>query len=179
MRRRGHIFRLTAVSALVVLALTGFSSGRGHRGGSHSGDGGGGCSSSRQDHDSSSSGSGSRYRHNDYDDDDSGSSSGSSSSGSSSARTPVVVQSGRVSLVECATRTAPYATVKVFNPNPSVEWFEITVRFLDASGAVIAEPVSKELIRGKATESVEVPVGGAGLAAKVVRCEVDAVARVV
>ena len=176
MRRRGHLFRLTAVSTLVVLALTGFSSGRGHRSGGHGGDGGG-CSSSRQDHDSSSSGSGSRYRHGDYDG-DSGSSGGSSSGGGSSARTPAVAQSGRASLVGCATRKAPYATVTVSNPNPSVEWFEITVRFLDASGAVLAEPVETELVQGRETESVQVPVGDATLAAKVVRCEVDAIARV-
>ncbi|MET8980610.1 hypothetical protein ABZX85_33895 [Streptomyces sp. NPDC004539] len=187
MQRRGHIFRLTAVSALVVFALTGFSTGRGH-GSSHSGGGGGGgCSSSRQNHDSSSSsgggssssggsssGNGTHYRDNDYDDDDNSGSSG----GGSSAKTPTVVERGRVSLVECATGKTPYATVKVTNPNASVEWFRITVRFLDADGAVVAEPVTKELVRGKQTESVQVPVGDDGLAAKVVRCEVEATAPV-
>ncbi|OIJ63999.1 hypothetical protein [Streptomyces mangrovisoli] len=59
---RGRRVRWVVVSAMVVLALTGFSSGRGHSGRSrHSGVGsgsGGGCSNSRQDHDSSSSASG-------------------------------------------------------------------------------------------------------------------------
>ncbi|KND36692.1 hypothetical protein [Streptomyces acidiscabies] len=175
MRSRGYVFRLTAVSALVVFALTGFSSGRGHGSGSHSGGGGGGgCSSSRQDHDNSSSTSGgssggSHYR--DYDDDSSSSSGGSSGS---STHTPVaVVEDARVSLVSCATRKAPYMTVKVTNPNKSVQTFEITVRFLDARGAVIAEPVTEEIVGGKKTEEVRIPVGSAGLAAQVDRCEVE------
>ncbi|MEX3107711.1 hypothetical protein ACSCBZ_44310 [Streptomyces niveiscabiei] len=173
MRPRGYIFRLTAVSALVVFALTGFSSGRGH--GSHGGGGGGGgCSSSRQDHDSSSSTSGgssggSHYR--DYGDDSSSSSGGSSGS---STHTPVtVVQDARVSLVSCATRTAPYTTVKVTNPNKVVNTFEITVRFLDARGAVLAAPVTKEIVGGKKTEEIRIPVGDDGLAAQVDRCEVE------
>ncbi|MFM9446080.1 hypothetical protein [Streptomyces acidiscabies] len=172
MRPRGYVFRLTAVSVLVVFALTGFSSGRKHGGGDHSG--GGGCSSSRQDHDSSSSTSGgssggSHYR--DYDDDSSSSSGGSSGS---STHTPVtVVEDARVSLVSCATRKAPYMTVKVTNPNKSVHTFEITVRFLDARGAVIAAPVTEEIVGGKKTEEVRIPVGDAGLAAQVDRCEAE------
>ncbi|MFI6936644.1 hypothetical protein [Streptomyces sp. NPDC050287] len=59
MNTRGHTrtLKFTAVLAMVVLALTGFSTGRhGHRGGSGSSSGGsGGCSSSSQDHDGSSS----------------------------------------------------------------------------------------------------------------------------
>ncbi|MGW7609749.1 hypothetical protein ACWGKW_21225 [Streptomyces sp. NPDC054766] len=55
MYTRGRRLRFTVVSVMVVLALTGFSSGRGHRSRSHDSGGGGGCSSSRQDHDSSSS----------------------------------------------------------------------------------------------------------------------------
>ncbi|QNP75918.1 hypothetical protein IAG44_23420 [Streptomyces roseirectus] len=173
------MFRLTAVSTLVVLALTGFSSGRGHGSGSHSGGGGGGCSSSRQDHDSSSSTSGgssggSHYR--DYDDDDStGSTGGGSSSSGSSTRTSVV-QDARVSLVECATRKKPYATVKITNPNSTLDRFEITVRFLDASGAVVAAPLTNELVSGRKTEDVRILVGDAALAAKVARCEVRATA---
>ncbi|MGW0081124.1 hypothetical protein [Streptomyces sp. NPDC003393] len=62
MQVRGRRLRFTAVLAIVVLALTGFSRGHGHS--HHSGGGGGGCSSSHQDHDSSSSttsGGGSSY----------------------------------------------------------------------------------------------------------------------
>ncbi|MGW6217003.1 hypothetical protein [Streptomyces sp. NPDC055109] len=53
MYTRGRTLRFTAVSVMVVLALTGFSTGR-HGSRSHHSSGGG-CSSSRQDHDSSSS----------------------------------------------------------------------------------------------------------------------------
>ncbi|MET7846750.1 hypothetical protein ABZT48_00595 [Streptomyces avermitilis] len=103
MYTRGRTLKFAAVLAIVVLALTGFSRGRGH-GGSHSG-GGGGCSSSSQNHDSSSSstsgggsyssgsttsGSGSDDSYDDsYDDsdDDSYGSSSSSSGGSSGGST--------------------------------------------------------------------------------------------
>ncbi|MEU6809105.1 hypothetical protein ABZ920_08880 [Streptomyces sp. NPDC046831] len=54
MRIRGRGLRFTAVLAVTVLALTGFSRGHGHSG-RHGGGSGGGCSSSRQDHDGSSS----------------------------------------------------------------------------------------------------------------------------
>ena len=173
MRPRGYIFRLTAVSVLVVFALTGFSSGRKHGGGDHGG--GGGCSSSRQDHDSSSSGGSSTYGGSTSSGGSSGGASGGSSSGgSSSTHAPVtVVEDARVSLVACATRKAPYMTVKVTNPNKRVETFEITVRFLDARGAVIAAPVTEDLVGGKKTEEVRIPVGDADLAARVDRCEVD------
>ncbi|WP_416971497.1 hypothetical protein [Streptomyces sp. 4F14] len=66
--------------------------------------------------------------------------------------------------------------MKVTNPNKGLDTFEITVRFLDASGAVLAEPVTREIVGGKKTEEVRVPVGDAGLAARVDRCEVDAYA---
>ncbi|GAA4315421.1 hypothetical protein GCM10023086_37240 [Streptomyces venetus] len=105
MRIRGRKLKFTAVLVLVVLALTGFSTGRG-RGGSHghssSGGHGGGCSSSSQDHDSSSSStsgggygsggsssgsSGGSYGSDD-DDDYYASSGGSSSGGGSYTRRP-------------------------------------------------------------------------------------------
>jgi hypothetical protein len=72
---------------MVVLALTGFSSGRGHKIRSHDSGGGGGCSSSRQDHDSSSSSTsgGSSYGSGSSGSDPYGSSSGSSGSPGSDA----------------------------------------------------------------------------------------------
>ena len=88
MTSRGKTLKLTAVSTLVVLALTGFSTGRGHGGGSgsHDGGGGGGCSSSSQNHDSSSGGSHrDHYDDDDYDDDDYGS---GSSGGSEATASP-------------------------------------------------------------------------------------------
>ena len=82
--------------ATVVLALTGFSSGHksgGRHKSSHSdSDGGGGCSSSSQDHDSYTP-------------------------RTTSTRRASTLQDGTAVLVSCATKTAPYATVEVTNPN--------------------------------------------------------------
>lgn len=102
MSNRGNTLKVTAVLVLSALALTGFSTGRGHGGGSRhgggGGGGGGGCSSSNQDHDSSSSSSsgssgssGSTTSGSAYDDDDDAygsSGAGSSTSGGSYNRPP-------------------------------------------------------------------------------------------
>jgi hypothetical protein len=134
MRIRGTTLRLTAVSTLVVLALTGFSS-RGHGGHGHGGSGGG-CSSSSQDHDSS-------YHSSDDDSDDSyGGSSGGyrdrdpyddndddyygDGSGSSTAS---ALDDATVELVDCATTSRPYTKVRVTNPNGTKGTFTVTVVF--------------------------------------------------
>ncbi|MFJ8900113.1 hypothetical protein [Streptomyces sp. NPDC102370] len=141
MTSRGKTLRLTAVSALVVLALTGFSTGRGHGHGS-GGDGGGGCSSSGQNHDSSGSGGGShRDYYDDYDYGDSGGSGGVDTTASPDAAT--------VTLVDCASEETPYATVEVGNSDTVDGTFSVTVIFRDAAGG--------ELDRG--TEEVFVPAG--------------------
>ncbi|KOG36959.1 hypothetical protein [Streptomyces resistomycificus] len=137
MRTRGRTLRLTAVVAMVGLALTGFSSGRHHsRGGSGGGDGGG-CSSSRQNHGGSSS-----YR--DSDDDSYGSSGSSSGSGGGSSdrrrSTPTSSSTGggdwledaTVKLVSCATKKTPYATAEVTNPNGRKGTFTVRVNFMNA-----------------------------------------------
>ncbi|MEU9271578.1 hypothetical protein AB0E04_40050 [Streptomyces sp. NPDC048251] len=79
MYMRGRRLRFTAVSAMVVLALTGFSSGRGDGSASHDSGGGAGCSSSSQDQDTSSTSDSGGSRNSAP----SSSSSSSSSSGSS------------------------------------------------------------------------------------------------
>ncbi|MBJ6633066.1 hypothetical protein [Streptomyces sp. I5] len=142
MTSRGKTLRLAAVSTLVVLALTGFSTGRGHGGSSGDG-GGGGCSSSSQNHDSSSGGS-----HRDYDDDDYGSSGGSGGSGGSEAS--ISPDAATVTLVDCASEETPYATVEVTNTDTVDGTFSVTVVFRDAAG--------EELDSG--TEEVSVPAGG-------------------
>ncbi|NUV54492.1 hypothetical protein G6W51_16565 [Streptomyces coelicolor] len=143
MTSRGKTLRLAAVSTLVVLALTGFSTGRGHGGSSGDG-GGGGCSSSSQNHDSSSGGS-----HRDYDDDDDyGSSGGSGGSGGSEAS--MSPDAATVTLVDCASEETPYATVEVTNTDTVDGTFSVTVVFRDAAG--------EELDSG--TEEVSVPAGG-------------------
>ncbi|MER7743616.1 hypothetical protein ABTX34_35920 [Streptomyces sp. NPDC096538] len=143
MTSRGKTLRLTAVSALVVLALTGFSTGRGHGSG---GDGEGGCSSSSQNHDSSSSGGGSHRDYYDDDDDDDYGDSG----GSGGVDTTASPDAAMVTLVDCASQETPYATVEVANSGTVEGTFTVTVDFLDAAGASL---VSR-------TQEVTVPAGG-------------------
>jgi hypothetical protein len=167
---------------MVVLALTGFSTGRGHGGSSrHGGGGGGGCSSSSQDHDSSSStSSGGSYssgsttsgsgdddyydNDNSKDDDDdaygSGSTGGSSTGGyhrrpthrSSSGSGSRAPEDGTARLVSCATERAPYATVEVSNPNARKVTFRVDVTFYDENDIRI--PVTRGY------ERVTVPANG-------------------
>jgi hypothetical protein len=175
MHLRGRGLKFTAVAALVVLSLTGFSSGRGHgsgRGGDGDGGGGGGCSSSSQDHDSSSSttsGGGGTYRdHDDDDHDDTGSSSGGSS-GSTSAS----VRDARVELVSCVTEADDYATVEVTNPNSHGYYFTVTVRFLDAGSGQVDVRSVDEFVAGNDAAKVRVPVSRPGLEARIDRCAPD------
>ncbi|MEV7016681.1 hypothetical protein, partial [Streptomyces sp. NPDC093991] len=144
MTSRGKTLKLTAVSALVVLALTGFSTGRGHGGGSGDGDGGG-CSSSGQNHDASGSGGGS---HRDDDDDYDGGSGGSGGAGNPEASASP--EDATVTLVDCASEETPYATVEVTNTDTVDGTFSVTVVFKDTAGD---ELVSR-------TEEVAVPAGG-------------------
>jgi hypothetical protein len=196
MQIRGRGLRFTAVSVLVVLALTGFSTGRG-RGGSHSsshGGSGGGCSSSSQDHDSSrssstsgggsysSGGSGSSYGSDD--DDDYGTSGGgsynrrpnygsrptSSSSGSGSGK---ALQDGTAKLVACATPASPHATVEVSNPNGRKATFSVSVTFEDARGITVVDRYADVTVPARGKSTVEVEVGGSGLVDSVDHCEVD------
>ena len=154
-----------AVLVLVVLALTGFSTGSHHgisksrggksRSGSHDGDsGGGGCSSSSQDHD-------------DTDDD-----SGSGSSGNTSA-TAQAAQVAQVELVSCVTKTEPYATVQVTNPNSTGDYFTVTVTFLDADSGQVDLRTVDEFVAANDTTRVQVDLSDPGLAAKVDHCVPD------
>jgi hypothetical protein len=170
--------------AMVVLTLTGFSSGRHHssRHGSGGGGGGGGCSSSSQDHDSSSSttGGGSYGSGSDDDsygsgsDDDSygdGYGSSNSSGGSSYTRRPThrvtstpsgsgtaqPLEDGSARLVSCATDKRPYATVEVTNPNNRKADFQAWVTFYDDQGTLLLEnrsPVVTVPAKGRATTQV-------------------------
>ncbi|MEV3954677.1 hypothetical protein [Streptomyces albogriseolus] len=144
MTSRGKTLKLTAVSTLVVLALTGFSTGRGHGGSSGDGGGGGGCSSSSQNHDSSSGGS-----HRDDDDDDYDDDYGSGSGGSGGSEASMSPDAATVTLVDCASEETPYATVEVANTDTVDGTFSVTVVFRDAAG--------EELDSG--TEEVFVPAG--------------------
>ncbi|MFI7321216.1 hypothetical protein [Streptomyces venezuelae] len=197
MTNRGRILKITAALTLSTLALTGFTTGRGHGGGSRHGDGGGGgCSNSSQDHDSSSSSSsggtsGSSTSGSGYDDDDdvygggdgsrdrngggthrrlpTDDSTSSSSSGSGGKRT----EDATAKLVRCATKAAPYATVKVTNKNDKAGRFWVSVTFVDADGITVVEQSEKVKVPGNGKVTARVEVGGSGLVDSVRHCEVD------
>ncbi|WP_282702582.1 hypothetical protein [Streptomyces sp. CC219B] len=147
---------------MVVLALTGFSTGRGH-GGSSDGDGdsGGGCSSSSQNHDSSS---GSRHD----DDDDDGSGSGPGPDGSAELQGETTVK-----LVSCATETSPYATVEVTNPNTTGTDVTVVFHFLDAQSAVVDMQSVDEHVPANRTVTVQVDLSQHVDPAKVDHCEAE------
>ncbi|MFI8189720.1 hypothetical protein ACIF8T_13110 [Streptomyces sp. NPDC085946] len=177
MQSRQHALKLTAVSALVVLALTGFSTGRGHGGGSGGGDSGGGCSSSQQDHD------GGTYKEDDddayggsgaYDDpyDDSSGDSGSGSGGEESTEPSVADATAK--LVSCASPKTPYATVEVSNPNPVEGRFAVTVGFEDAIGNVIVSSLEEVEVPANGTVTARVGLGTQeDRAGDVTRCALD------
>ncbi|MFF7369322.1 hypothetical protein [Streptomyces tricolor] len=200
MHRRGHMLRLTAVSVLVVLALTGFK-GRGH---GHSGGdgGGGGCSSSGQDHDSSSStssgggyGSGTHHGYDDdYGDDDHGSGATSTSGGTNGRYQPgrpahratstpsggsgERLKDGTAKLISCATEKKAYATVEITNPNEREAEFQARVTFYDDEGTLLLGNSSYTVtVPAKGRATTRVPVGDR-LLLKVDRCEADPEAEV-
>lgn len=186
--RRG--LRLTAVLAVVLVALTGFKS-RGH---GHGSGGGGGCSSSNSSHSSSSSGSGSGsgsggysdsddssstsgtggYRYDDrYDSNDSSSSSGSSS-GSSSKPGELAPA---VAVVKCAGKDKngePAATVKVTNQTDRSQTYTVTMDFRDKDSKVTSGSAYARFA-AKQTKTVKVPLDDPGVVGTVVTCEVVSV----
>ncbi|MEV7735029.1 hypothetical protein AB0O75_23645 [Streptomyces sp. NPDC088921] len=145
MHTRGRVLKFTAVSVLVVLSLTGFSTGHkssGRHKSSHSdSDSGGGCSSSSQDHDSYSTGSG-------------------SSGGSSSSRTKVL-EHGSARLVSCATRTDPYSTAEVTNPNSRKGTFKVSFSFDDKGGHLLSVEYPEVTVPAKGTATVRVNASAA------------------
>ncbi|GED86373.1 hypothetical protein [Streptomyces sp. 6-11-2] len=174
MQTRGRRIRFAVVSAVVVLALTGFSQGHGHGRSRHSGGGGGGCSNSHQDHDSSTSsgsyGGSSSGSYGDSDDDGGNSGTGGTYNRRPGYRSTPTSPSGTgrsrglrdatVRLISCATRKKPYATVEVANPNDSKADFQAWVTFYDTGGTQLlknSSPVVAVPAKGKAT--TEVPLG--------------------
>ncbi|MET8667057.1 hypothetical protein ABZV87_22355 [Streptomyces tendae] len=166
MTTRGRALRFTAISALVVLSLTGFSTGR-H---GHGGDGsGGGCSSSGQDHDGSSSTSGGsdaykddddtygtgRSGHHDYDDDTYGDDSGSGGSGEA--------EGAVLNLITCVREGQPWSTVEVANPNATEYTLAVTVLFKDADGTTIDEGTEEVTVPADGMSAVRVPFDGSGI----------------
>lgn len=171
MQTRGRRLKFTAVLALTVLTLTGFSTGRHHSSSRHGhGSGGGGCSSSSQDHDTSTS-----------------STSGGSSGGSSYTRrpnyrsTPTSTASGTggssslldgtAKLVSCATAKRKYATVEVSNPNSRKATFSVDVTFLDAQDSEVDFNFADVKVPAKGKATVRVPLRDTST--PVDHCQVD------
>jgi hypothetical protein len=141
--------------AMVVLALTGFSSGHkssGRHKSSHSdsdsdSDSGGGCSSSSQKHDSYTP-------------------------RTTNTRSSSTLQDGTAVLVSCATKATPYATVEVSNPNSRQATFEVAFSFTDAAGRTLSSADKQISVSARGTSKIQVPVGQAVLA-KLDHCWVE------
>lgn len=160
MQTRGRRLRFTAVLALTVLTLTGFSTGRHHSGSRHrSGGGGGGCSSSSQDHDTSTS----TNRRPNYRSTPAATT--SSGNGGSS------LQDGTAKLVSCATAKKQYATVEVSNPNSRKATFSVDVTFKDAQDNEVDFNYADVKVPAKGTATVRVRV--LGTSTPIDHCEVD------
>ncbi|MFE0370122.1 hypothetical protein [Streptomyces tendae] len=163
MTTRGRALRYTAISALVVLSLTGFSTGR-H---GHGGDGsGGGCSSSGQDHDgsSSTSGGGDAYK----DDDDTYGTGGSGhhedddTYGDDSGGGSGEAEGAVLNLITCVRVDQPWSTVEVSNPNAVERTFPVTVLFKDADGTTIDEGTEEVTVPADGVSAIRVPFDGSG-----------------
>lgn len=174
MYTRGRRLKFVMVSGVVVLALTGFSSSRGHGGGSHHSSGGG-CSSSSQDHDSSSvSGSGGSY----------GTSTPDRYGGSGAYRSRPTTRSsptasasplrdGTAVLKHCADAEDPYTTVEVRNPNARDAIFTVRVGFRDENGFKMAETTDQVSVPAKGTATHRVFGGRAGDVSRISHCDVQ------
>ena len=174
------------MTAVVVLALSGFSAGRGHGGTSSSGGGssdggggGGGCSSSSQDHDTSSSSSGGSssglgksydYDDNDDDYDDSYDDSYGDSSTGGTGSGADQLEPATVRLVKGATVKEPYATVEVTNPNPSDAAFWVDVSFKDRNGATIKDETWKIDVLADDKVTVDIEMARKSMASSLDHC---------
>ncbi|WP_406105874.1 hypothetical protein OG698_26515 [Streptomyces sp. NBC_01003] len=186
MLRRG--LKLTAVAAVVVLALTGFSTGRGHgsgksRGHSSSSSSGGGCSSSKQNHGGGYNGS----HHSDYDDDDYDDDSYGSSGGSDTTPTPTstAANTGDATfvIVDCAgpdrragkrSRASRKAdstvSVRVTSLKASTYDFGISVELLDARGNLVENVDESVTLDAGETKTVTLRMTVPSKASKVSKC---------
>ncbi|OQQ20225.1 hypothetical protein B0675_06760 [Streptomyces sp. M41(2017)] len=203
MYTRGRTLRFTAVSVMVVLALTGFSTGR-HGSRSHHSSGGG-CSSSRQDHDSSSSTStsgGGSYGGGSSSSDPYGGSSSDPYGGSSddaygsgtgtsggtyrsrpthrstatatSSGTSRPLKDGTAVLKRCAsTDDDPYTTAEVRNPNGREAVFTVNITYKDASGSTLAESGDQVTVPANGKATVRVAVASTGAVDRLDHCVVD------
>ncbi|MFJ6295155.1 hypothetical protein ACIQJX_17555 [Streptomyces griseoviridis] len=167
MHTRGSTIKYTAVAALTVLALTGFSTGRhGSRHHGHGDSAGGGCSNSRQDHDSSTSTGRSTTADDDYGYGTGGAGAptdptnrrpGYRSTPTASSATGGSGQAdGTAKLVSCATTRDPYTTVAVTNPNGRKGTFAVRVDFENSADLAFATRSATITVAAKDTATVRV-----------------------
>ncbi|MEV0260776.1 hypothetical protein AB0I49_05450 [Streptomyces sp. NPDC050617] len=169
---RRHL-RLTAVVALVLVSLTGFSRGghgshgshgsRGYHGSSSRHGGGGGCSSSHARHSSgtdSGSGSGAAYGSSGSSGSSSsyGSSAGSRGLGSTHSASPGRAARPEAKIVQCISDDARHeaATVRVTNRRTARATYSVTVDFRDPQGASVSLGSARITLGGGATGTVRV-----------------------
>lgn len=167
MYTRGHRLRFTAGSAIVALALTGFSSGCGR--GSRSDD-------IKSPHGSSSSGSSSSAAY--------GSGAPTSGSGGEtpthrSTPTPSLIETvpplkdGTAVLISCASPDDPYATVEIRNPNGRDAVFTVKINFKDENGSTVIDTGDQVSVPAKDTTTYRVAVASTGRLNEIARCEVS------
>lgn len=182
MYTRGRTLRFTAVSAMVVLALTGFSTGRHGSRGHHHSDGGGGCSSSRQDHDSSSPGGSSGGSSDDaYGSGTTGGTGGTYRSRPTYRSTPTPTSSadtrplkdGTAVLKRCASTDDPYTTVEVRNPNGREALFTVKVAYKSSAGATLADATSQVSVPANGRATLRMAAAGTGALDRLDHCEVE------
>ncbi|QPP08252.1 hypothetical protein G4Z16_19700 [Streptomyces bathyalis] len=171
--------KLIAAVAVVLVALSGFSTAR--KGGSRSSGKSGGCSSSSS---SSHSKSGSSYDSvgKDRHDSDSGSYSGSrrynsttgttgSRNGSASNRTAT----GTVTQCAAQTGSEAKAVVEVRNPKSYTTTYQVKVKFLDAAGSYVDSGEAKVEVGSRDTEPVDVRMANPKRIGDVSECLVESV----
>ncbi|MFJ2159301.1 hypothetical protein [Streptomyces sp. NPDC087856] len=171
MHTRGRRLRFTAVLALTVLTLTGFSTGRHHSHSRH-GSSGGGCSSSSQDHDTSTSSGGTT-----------GGSTNSSTHRSrptyrstptpTSSATARPLKDGTAVLKRCASLDDPYSTVEVRNPNEREALFTVKVAYKNNNGSTLADTTSQVSVPANGRATLRMAAASTGILDRLDHCEVD------
>ncbi|MFG2329520.1 hypothetical protein ACGFMM_07835 [Streptomyces sp. NPDC048604] len=179
----GRRLRFTAVLVVVVLALTGFQSGKssGGSGGksrSKSSSGGGCSSSKKKNHDDD-----------DYEYDGSGSG-GSDAYPTDSAPTPTVTSStapAEVTVVDCvkfaqkkrkgrpARKADTTASVRITSRAAVTETFRVELEFLDAGGMERDDASKTVTLEPGQTLTVDVPMSSPSAVDQVRKCEIEAV----
>lgn len=161
---RGRKLRLTAVSAMVVLALTGFSSGCGHGSRSDASS----SESDAQDSRTSAGGSGGGTHRSQPTD-------SPTPTASPSSETAAPLKDGTAVLISCASLDDPYATVEVRNPNDRDAVFTMKMTFKDAHGATMITHTAQVPVpaKGTATDRAAVAGIGTGHVDQIARCEVN------